>query len=173
MTFTHWLFPWTRGWCSDHSRSFKIHSNSLDHIPSGFTPGKIDWSLFPEYLCRFDKYLFQFATGKTQFFPSPPLWLLFITTLGIAVPLSRPGLWCNVNNMQKTVWSIPINAVTRLLWVFYCVVTCIVLSILSWKTSIEKLSYANSYSHSSFFLRSESSRWLLTSVTTQIPSKQV
>lgn len=75
----------------------------------------------------------------TQLFPLPPLWLLFITTLSTAVPLSVLGLWCNVNNMQKTVWSIPINAVTRLLWVFYCVVTCIVLSILSWKTSIESL----------------------------------
>lgn len=133
-------FPWPHGcflsssFCLNAARVFKFTAIvSTAYLLA--SPGKIDWTLFrfPEYLCRFDNYLFRFATGGSQLFPLPPLWLLFITTLSAAVPLSALGLWCNVNNMQKTVWSIPNNAVTRLLWVFYCVVTCIVLSILSWK----------------------------------------
>lgn len=42
--FTFWLFlDLTAGF--KMQPEFQIHSNSLDLIPSGFTPGKIDWSL--------------------------------------------------------------------------------------------------------------------------------
>lgn len=140
MTFTFWLSSTSR-LVFKMQPEFQIHSNSLDRIPSGFTPGEIDWSLF--HFQNISVSLINICSDlpqeRTQLFPWSPLWLLFITTLGTAAPRSVQSLWCNVNNMQKTVWIIPINAVTRLLWVFYCVVTCIVLSILSWKTSIESL----------------------------------
>lgn len=126
-------FPWPHG-CFKMQAEIQIHSNSLDHIPSSFTPGETDWSLFhfqnicsglinicwdlpQDRLSSFHRHLFGFYS-----------WPLS----ALLYPLSVLRLWCNVNNMQKTVWSIPINAVTRLLWVFCCVVTCIVLSILSW-----------------------------------------
>lgn len=45
--------------------------------------------------------------------------------------------------MQTTVWTIPIDAVTSLLWVFYCVVICICFKYIVLKTSIESLDMLN------------------------------
>lgn len=147
-------------------------------MPSGFTPGKINWSLFHfQNICSgLINYLFRFATGGTQLFPFPPLWLLFITTRSTAVTPSVcwvfDVMWIICRKLCGAFQVMQLHvrcgcSVVRLLELFwvYCP-----------ENQHRKLSYANSHSHSSrwswffSFLFLDFSSVILISVT--VSSKQ-
>lgn len=125
--FTFWLLPRPRSWFLNRSCSLKFtaivlkpHSFRLLTWEDG--PGS---DRCPNASGKFEKYYFGFATGQPPALPKNASPVPIYTHTHHSQHCCW-GLQCNVNILQKTVWSIPVNAVTCLMWVFYCVVTCIV-----------------------------------------------
>lgn len=146
-------------------------------MPSGFTPGKINWSLFHfQSICSgLINYLFRFATGGTQLFPFPPLWLLFITTRSTAV---TPSV-CWVFDVMWIICRKLCGAFQVMQLHVRCGCSVVWLLELFWvycpENQHRKLSYANSHiPHVGvvFFVLNRVSSVILTSVTTPVSSKQ-